>query len=124
MTRSEIAARLRQAVRTVSLVIVALAILSFNQSGYWVDNADFLRHTIDVNPDVAFAHNNLGNIRLKQKRAGDAIEHFNKALELEPGNALAHNNLGLALVQLGRLDEAEPHFRKAVELNPSYFQSI
>jgi Flp pilus assembly protein TadD len=117
------AARSNIAVRAVSAVIVVLAILSLNQSGYWLDNADFLRHTIDVNPDVAFAHNNLGGILLKQKRADDAIPHFSKALELEPRNALAQNNLGLALLQLGRLDEAEPHFRKAVELDPTYFKA-
>jgi protein O-mannosyl-transferase len=111
------------AIRAASAVLVVLAVLSFNQSGYWSDNAAFLQHTIDVNPDVAFAHNNIGSILLKQKRADEAIEHFNKALELEPRNALAENNLGLALVQLGRLNEAEPHFRKAVELNPAYFKA-
>ena len=117
------AVRSKIAVRAAAAVIAVLAILSFNQSGYWADNAEFLRHTLDVNPDVAFAHNNLGGILLKQQRADDAIEHLTKALELEPGNPLAQNNLGLALVQLGRLDEAEPHFRRAVELNPRYFKA-
>jgi protein O-mannosyl-transferase len=111
------------AIRVASAVLVVLATLSFNQSGYWADNAAFLHHTIEVNPDVAFAHNNLGSILLKQQRPDEAIEHFNRALELEPRNAMAENNLGLALVQLGRLDEAEPHFRKAVELNPAYYKA-
>ena len=118
-----VAVRSKIATRAVAAVLVVLAIMSFNQSGYWSDNAAFLQHTIDVNPDVAFAHNNIGSLLLKQKRADEAIEHFNKALELEPRNALAENNLGLALVQLGRVDEAEPHFRKAVELNPAYFKA-
>lgn len=111
------------AIGTVSAIIAVLAILSFNQTGYWIDNAAFLRHTIDVNPDVAFAHNNLGSILVKQKRPGEAIEHFERAIELEPRNALAENNLGLAMVQLGRLDEAETHFRRAVEINPGYFKA-
>jgi Flp pilus assembly protein TadD len=111
------------AIRAASVVLIVLAVLSFNQSGYWSDNAAFLQHTIDVNPDVAFAHNNVGSILLKEKRPNEAIEHFNRALELEPRNAMAENNLGLALVQLGRLDEAEPHFRKAVEFNPAYYKA-
>jgi Flp pilus assembly protein TadD len=111
------------AVGAVAVAIVLLGIQSFHQSGSWVDNAAFLRHTLDVNPDVAFAHNNLGGILLKEKRPGEAIDHFEKTLELEPRNVLAENNLGLALVQLGRLDEAEAHFRKAVELNPSYVKA-
>jgi Flp pilus assembly protein TadD len=111
------------AVRAVAAVIVVLAILSFNQSRYWVDNTAFLRHTIDINPNVAFAHNNLGNILVKQARVDEAIEQFNKALEFDPADAKAHNNLGLALVRLGRLDQAESHYRKAVELNPRYFKA-
>jgi tetratricopeptide (TPR) repeat protein len=111
------------AIRAASAVLIVLAVLSFNQSGYWADNAAFLQHTIEVNPDVAFAHNNIGSILLTQKRPDEAIGHFNRALELEPRNAMAENNLGLALVQLGRLDEAEPHFRKAVELNPAYYKA-
>jgi len=118
-----VAIRSNIAMRAAGAVLVVLAVLSFNQAGYWSDNAAFLQHTIDVNPDVAFAHNNIGSLLLKQKRAGEAIEHFNRALELEPRNALAENNLGLALVQLRRLDEAVPHFRKAIELNPSYFKA-
>ena len=120
---ADAAARSNLAFRAISAVIVLFAILSFNQSHTWVDNIEFLRHTIDVNPNVAFAHNNLGNILLKQERVDEAIEHFNKALELDPGDAKAHNNLGLALVRQGRLDEAEPHYRKAVELNPGYFKA-
>jgi protein O-mannosyl-transferase len=115
--------RSKIALRVASAVIVLLAILSFNQSSHWGDNSEFLRHTIDVNPNVAFAHNNLGTILLRQERVDEAIEHFNKALELDPGDAKTQNNLGLALVKLGRLDEAEPHYRKAVELNPRYFKA-
>ena len=111
------------AVRAAAAVIIVLAMLSFNQSRYWVDNAEFLRHTIDINPNAAFAQTNLATILLKQERVDDAIEHFNKALELDPRDAKAQNNLGLTLVKLGRLDEAEPHFRKAVESNPRYYKA-
>jgi Flp pilus assembly protein TadD len=117
-----VTAQSKVAERGFAAVLVLLAVLSFNQTGHWTTNAAFLQHTLDVNPDVAFAHNNLGSILLKQKRTDEAIEHFNKVLQLEPRNALAENNLGLAFVQLRRFDEAEPHFRKAVELNPAYYK--
>ena len=120
---ADAAVRSNIAVGAVSAVIIVLAVQSFHQSGHWVDNSEFLRHTIEVNPNVAFAHNNLGNILLKQDRVDDAVEHFDKALQLDPGDAKVHNNLGLALVRLGRLAEAEPHYRKAVELNPRYFKA-
>jgi Flp pilus assembly protein TadD len=116
-------ARTSIGVRAASAVIIVFAILTFNQSGNWVDNAAFLRHTIDVNPNVAFAHTNLGNLLLEDKQVDEAIQHFSKSLELDPNNAETQNNFGLALVQKGRFDEAEPHYRKAVELNPRYFKA-
>lgn len=36
-----------------------LAVLSFSQSRYWLDNTDFLHRAIDVNPGASFAYNNL-----------------------------------------------------------------
>ncbi len=99
---------------------LVLGVLSFNQTWFWIDNTEFLRHLIDLNPQVSFAHNNLADILLKEGHVDEAIEQFKQALQLDPGNAMAENNLGLTLAKLGRLEDAEPHYRKAVELNPRY----
>lgn len=112
------------ALRVAAGVVLVLGIRSFDQTSYWLDNVSFLRHTLDVNSDVAFAQNNLANVLFKEGRNDEALEHFEKALAIEPGHALAHNNLGLALLQKGRFDEAEPHFRKAVELDPKYYKAL
>jgi len=117
------AIRSKIALWAVSAAIICLAFTSFKQSSYWVDNTEFLSHTIDVNPNAVFAQLDLGTLLLKEKQVGDAIEHLSKAVELAPRNAEAQNNLGLALFKQGRLDEAEPHYRKAVELNPRYFKA-
>jgi tetratricopeptide (TPR) repeat protein len=109
--------------RAASAVILLFAVRAFDQTSHWLDNVAFLRHTLEVNPNVAFAQNNLGTILLKEQRIDEAIRHFDKALELGAGHALAQNNLGLALVAEGRLAEAEPHFQKAVELDPAYFRA-
>lgn len=106
-----------------SVIVAVLALSSFWQSGYWADNAAFLRHTLDVNPNVAFAHNNLGSIALKEGRPADAIEHLDRALELDPGDAKTESNLGLALLRLGRFAEAESHYRRAVTLDPRYVKA-
>ena len=111
------------AARAVLAVVAVLAVRSFDQSGYWTDNVTFLEHTLDVNPDVAFAQNNLGNIAFKEQRLDLAIAHYEKALALEPDHALAQNNLGLALVREGREDEAEPHLKQAVALDPHYYKA-
>jgi len=116
-------ARPRAILLATPVLVAVLAVSSFRQSGSWTDNAAFLRHTLDVNPDVAFAHNNLGSIALQEGRPADAIEHLQRAAELDPGDARTENNLGLALVRLGRLAEAESHYRRAVELDPGYVKA-
>lgn len=111
------------ALRAAAGVIVLLAVRSFDQTSYWLDNRSFLEHTVEVNENVAFAQNNLANLLFKENRPSEALAHLEKAVASEPDHALAHNNLALALVKEGRLDEAEPHFRKAVELDPKYFKA-
>ena len=109
--------------RAAVALVLLLAVRTFDQTSHWLDNLSFLHHTLEVNPEVPFAQNNLANILFKQKRFDEAIGHFEKALEHDPGHAIAQNNLGLALVQQGRPNEAEPHFRKAVELDPKYYKA-
>jgi len=104
-------------------VIFILGIVTFIQTGHWLDNQAFARHTVDVNPNVAFAQNDLGGILLREGRVEEAIPHLKKAVALEPAFSNAQNNLALALVQRGSLDEAELHFRKAVEANSGYFKA-
>lgn len=111
------------AMRAAFVVLIALGVVSFNQAGHWSDNAEFVRHTLDVNPKAGFAQANLGVLLFKQGRNAEAIEHFIEALKIDPGDAKTENNLGLALVKMGKLDEAEQHYRKAVEIDPRYFKA-
>ena len=55
------------------------------------------QHALDVTPDDAEAHNDLGFALAGRGRMDAAMAHFQKALEIDPGHFLAHNNLGLAL---------------------------
>jgi len=75
-----------------------------------------LRRAIELKPDYADAHNNLGNAlsRLPGGSA-EAVAEFEAALGLDPGMAEAHANLGLALVAVpGREAEGIAHLRAAL----------
>ncbi len=77
------------------------------------------RRTVELKPDYAYGHNNLGTaVEARDRRA--AIGHFERALELDPDYAKAHYNLGSALAAEGRAAAAERHFRRAVELDPEH----
>jgi Flp pilus assembly protein TadD len=81
------------------------------------------KKAIELKPDYAVAHNNLGAVLKDQGRLDEAETNFRKTIELKPDYAEAHNNLGAVLRDLGRLDEAETNFRKTIELKPNYAEA-
>jgi tetratricopeptide (TPR) repeat protein len=79
----------------------------------------FVTRMLQIKPDHAVTHYNLGIILKELGRHGEAIDCFIKAVQINPGYADAHNNLGNIFRELGRYDEAHQHYRKALELRPS-----
>ncbi len=58
---------------------------------------EHFRRAIELNPEFAEAHDNLGTTLAGCGRVDEAIAHYQRALEIDPGYAYAHYNLGLAL---------------------------
>lgn len=102
------------------IVLLPLAILTWRQSGRYVDAETLYRTTIRENPDCWLAYNNLGNLLGQSNRIDGAIDAYSKALKVNPGFAVAENNLSGALLRSGRGDEAFAHCLKAVEIDPNY----
>ena len=76
------------------------------------------RKAIEIQPDFAEAHSNLGNILQDIGNLQEAEISTRKAIELRPDLAAAHSNLGDILKNLGNLKEAEISYRQATELSP------
>ena len=81
------------------------------------------RRALELKPDYAEAHNNLGNALKDQGKLDEAIACYRRALELKPDYAEAHNNLGNAFKDQGKLDEAVACYRRALELKPDYAEA-
>ena len=64
--------------------------------------------------------NILGEIRLQQGNAAEALRAFDAAVKLAPSFAEAHANRGAALLDLGRLMEALEAERRALRYRPKY----
>ena len=73
---------------------------------------------LELSPDHAVAHYNLGLIAILADRAEEAFTHLNRAIEVRPAYAEAHSNLGVLLEGTGRPDEAFEHYQKAIESRP------
>jgi tetratricopeptide (TPR) repeat protein len=79
-----------------------------------------LQRALELRPNSAVTHVNLGASLRSRGRLDQAIYHYRQALALDPDFAQAHNNLGNALVQLGQFAQAVGHFRRALQIDPDY----
>jgi tetratricopeptide (TPR) repeat protein len=75
--------------------------------------------SVELRPDSAAAHFNLGTALSISGRLEEAIGQYRQALQIRPDYARARNNLGGALLRLGNLDEALQNFREALRLDPA-----
>ncbi len=78
------------------------------------------RRALELKPDYAEAHNNLGNLLKEQGNLDEAVACYRRALELKPDFAEAHGNLGSVLKEQGNTKEAIASYRRALELEPDY----
>ena len=83
----------------------------------------YLRKAIELKPDLAVSHSNLGDILREFGKLKEAESSTRKAIELNPNLGEAHSNLGNILNSLGKLQEAEFSYRKAIELNPNFAEA-
>ena len=61
------------------------------------------RRALELKPDFAEAHNNLGLVLREQGRPDEAVACYRRAVELKPDYVETHNNLGNALKDRGKL---------------------
>jgi cytochrome c-type biogenesis protein CcmH/NrfG len=78
------------------------------------------QEALEIRPDFAEAHNNLGNALLQKGNVGEAITQYQNALQINPDYVDALNNLGSALRQKGRVDEAIRHYQEALKIKPDF----
>jgi len=71
---------------------------------------------LEINPNHAMAHNNLGCIYLMKGVLDKATTEYERALEINPNYAVAHNNLAIAHYNRGEYSLAIIQCDRAVEL--------
>ncbi|MDA9314641.1 tetratricopeptide repeat protein [Alphaproteobacteria bacterium] len=78
------------------------------------------QRAVQLVPQDAEAHYNLGNTFKALGRLDEAEASYTQAIAFKPDFAEAHSNLGVTLRELGRLDEAEVSYTQAIVLKPAY----
>ncbi|WP_431857492.1 tetratricopeptide repeat protein [Azospirillum sp.] len=93
--------------------------LALEGAGRPAEAAAAARGAVDLAPDLAEAHLNLGNALNGMQRWADAVAALSRAVALRPAFANAWSSLGFALEKLGEEAQAEVAYRTAAGLNPA-----
>ncbi len=81
---------------------------------------DYFQKVLQVDPNEAAIHNNLGNLDAEMGKSADAAAEFKKAAELDPTHASSYYyNLGAIMVNKGQMDEAAEALKKATDIDPT-----
>jgi len=77
-------------------------------------------HVLELDPEHAAAHINLGTLYYNRQDYKAAEEHYRRAIEIDPRYALAHFDLGNVLDETGRVEDAIQTYLTALQLAPTY----
>ena len=99
-------------------VLIALAAVSFRQTGYWKSSRALFEHTLAVTRNNHIIENNMGVILGREGNSREAMALYKEALAMAPDYADAHANLGHELLKAGQFADGEQHLIKALALRP------
>ncbi|MCC6556162.1 MAG: tetratricopeptide repeat protein [Polyangiaceae bacterium] len=86
-----------------------------------MDEAEALyRRALEIDPWLAIAYTNLGNICFRRGDEAEAEALYCKALELDTAQPEAQYNLGYVMLERGRAHDAVRFFRGAIESDPRF----
>jgi tetratricopeptide (TPR) repeat protein len=108
-----------QRARTAYDLYVQASALDENSSTY--DQAEALyERAIKLDPSLAIAYTNLGNIRFRRGDEPGAEKLYRRAIEIDPHQPEAHYNLGYVMLERGEARLATDHFAHALEGDPRF----
>ncbi len=100
--------------------LAILAVLAWQQCGYWKNSITLSNHALQITKDNYVAHTSLGAALFSEGKIEEAIDHYNKAISIMPDYFVPYNNRGIAYVKLGQYQLAIGDSNKAIRLKPDY----
>jgi tetratricopeptide (TPR) repeat protein len=85
------------------------------------DEAEGLyKKATELDPQLAIAYTNLGNIRFRRGDEMGAEQLYRKALEIDERQPEAHYNLGYVMLERGYASRAVTYFEAAIKADPRF----
>jgi DNA-binding transcriptional MerR regulator len=105
--------------RTAYDLYVQASALDENPQTY--DQAEELySRAMRLDPSLAIAYTNLGNIRFRRGDEVGAVDLYRKAIEVDPRQPEAHYNLGYVMLERGDARAATAYFEQALLGDPRF----
>jgi len=82
--------------------------------------ADLYRKVIRLDPGLAIAYTNLGNVYYRQGLCQMALASYDLALKVDPRQPEAHYNIGYVLLEQGDARGAVERLKKAVDADAKF----
>jgi protein arginine N-methyltransferase 7 len=95
----------------------------FKQTGRLQKSLVANQRAVEISPNDAEAHSNLGITLQELGRLEDAEASHKQAIAIKPDYAEAHTNLGNTLKELGRLEDAEASHKQAIAIKPDFAEA-
>jgi tetratricopeptide (TPR) repeat protein len=98
--------------------LAIMAILTWEQCGYWKNSVELFNHALHVTKNNYLAYNARGITYGEMGQYQMVIEDFNKAVGFKQDYMEAYFNRGFAYVKLGQYRLAVDDFNEAIRLKP------
>ncbi len=99
-----------------TVALLALALVSHHQLGYWSSNLELWTHTAAVTTNNYVAEDEIGNSFLEQGDLEQAIPHFQAAALIRPLDPLSNSNLAFYKMKHGDLAGALAQYKRVTEM--------
>ena len=84
------------------------------------EETGYYRRALELRPDYAEAHNNLGVVMHANGEEGVAAEHYRQAIKERPWYPEANYNYAVLLQSRGNLNGASDRYQEALRMRPDY----
>ena len=84
------------------------------------DAIAYLKKSVELNPQYAGSHHQLGIAYARKQKYTEALKHFQTVSKLAPESADAWNNLGYFWYEQKEFPQALEYYEKALQCNPEY----
>ncbi len=99
-----------------AVALVALALISHHQLGYWSSNLELWKHTAAITTNNYVAEDEIGTSFLEQGDLEHAMPHFQAAALIRPSDPLSNSNLAFYKMNHGDLAGALAQYKKVTEM--------